>query len=49
MDRGHLRFDGAGTRAHNEAGAIDTGGFPFNGNGGAINVTVNGEGFLQVT
>lgn len=28
---------------------IDTGGFPFAGNGGAINVTVNAEGLLQVT
>ena len=28
---------------------IDTGGFPFNGNGGAINVTVNAEGLLQIT
>jgi hypothetical protein len=28
---------------------VDTGGFPFAGNGGAINVTVNAEGLLQVT
>ena len=28
---------------------IDTGGFPFNGNGGAINVTVDAEGLLQIT
>ena len=28
---------------------VDTGGFPFDGNGGAINVTVNTEGLLQVT
>jgi len=28
---------------------VDTGGFPFDGNGGAINVTVNAEGLLQVT
>jgi hypothetical protein len=28
---------------------IDSGGFPFSGNGGAINVTVNAEGLLQVT
>lgn len=28
---------------------IDTGGFPFAGNGGAINVTVNAEGLLQIT
>lgn len=28
---------------------IDTGGFPFAGNGGAINVTVNAEGLIQVT
>lgn len=28
---------------------IDSGGFPFNGNGGAINLTVNAEGLLQVT
>lgn len=28
---------------------IDTGGFPFAGNGGAVNVTVNAEGLLQVT
>lgn len=28
---------------------VDTGGFPFAGNGGAINVTVNAEGLLQIT
>jgi len=28
---------------------VDTGGFPFDGNGGAINVTVNAEGLLQIT
>lgn len=28
---------------------VDTGGFPFNGNGGAINVTVNAQGMLQIT
>lgn len=28
---------------------IDTGGFPFAGNGGDVNVTVNAEGLLQVT
>lgn len=28
---------------------VDTGGYPFNGNGGAINVTNNAEGVLQVT
>jgi hypothetical protein len=28
---------------------IDTGGFPFNGNGGAINVTIDAEGLLQIT
>jgi hypothetical protein len=28
---------------------IDTGGFPFSGNGGAVNVTWNAEGILQAT
>lgn len=28
---------------------VDTGGFPFTGNGGAVNVTVNAEGALQIT
>jgi hypothetical protein len=28
---------------------IDSGGFPFDGNGGAVNVTVNAEGILQAT
>ena len=28
---------------------VDTGGFPFDGNGGAVNVTVNAEGLIQVT
>jgi hypothetical protein len=28
---------------------IDTGGFPFSGNGGAVNITWNAEGILQVT
>lgn len=28
---------------------IDSGGFPFSGNGGAVNVTVNAEGILQAT
>lgn len=28
---------------------VDTGGFPFAGNGGAVNVTVNAEGLIQVT
>jgi hypothetical protein len=27
---------------------IDTGGFPFSGNGGNVSVTVNAEGLLQV-
>lgn len=30
-------------------GWIDTGGFPFSGNGGAVNITVNAEGLLQAT
>jgi hypothetical protein len=28
---------------------VDTGGFPFTGNGGAVNVTVNAEGLIQYT
>jgi hypothetical protein len=39
-----------GTAANDQLIAfIDTGGFPFSGNGGAINVTVNAEGLLQAT
>jgi hypothetical protein len=30
-------------------GWVDTGGFPFSGNGGAVNVTVNAEGAIQIT
>lgn|SRR5512135_1056605 len=28
---------------------IDSGGFPFSGNGGVVNLTINAEGLLQVT
>lgn len=39
-----------GTAANDQVIAwIDTGGFPFTGNGGAVNVTVNAEGLLQAT
>jgi hypothetical protein len=39
-----------GTAANDQLIAfIDTGGFPFTGNGGAVNVVVNAEGLLQAT
>jgi hypothetical protein len=28
---------------------VDTGGFPFSGNGGNVTLTVNAEGYIQVT
>jgi len=28
---------------------IDTGGFPFSGNGGVVNLTINAEGLAQIT
>lgn len=39
-----------GTAANDQAiGYIDTGGFPFNGNGGNVTVAWNAEGILQTT
>jgi hypothetical protein len=39
-----------GTAANDQPIAfIDTGGFPFSGNGGVVNVTWNAEGILQIT
>lgn len=44
----YVRVDGTAANDYPVAW-IDSGGFPFNGNGGAVNLTPNAEGLLQVS